>query len=216
MVKVTKLEEEKFNLNALISSINKTHNILSKHAKTTIDKCLTIRNWLFGCYLVQYEQNGRDRAKYGEKVLEQISARLKKLKVPSTSVTNLRLYRQFYRVYPQIHRTLSDELPLIANTAFKKEIIAIHQTVSDELKNDLQTKNTDLSISGGKLLACLSFSHFVELIKIDELYKRLFYEMETIRSQWGVRELRRQMNSMYYERVGLSKNKKKAYGVSKG
>lgn len=209
-IKENTLKPANLDIESLVTSIKKTHNVLLKHAKTTIDKCLTIRNWLFGYYLVQYEQNGSDRAKYGEQVLETVSAYLKRLKVPSTSVTNLRLYRQFYRAYPQIRQTLSGELPLIKNGALKEEMVMIHQTVSDEFSNDIQAqKNRSLYIPGEKLLASLSFSHFVELTKIDDLYKRAFYEMETIKSQWGVRELKRQMNSMYYERLGLSKNKKK-------
>jgi predicted nuclease of restriction endonuclease-like (RecB) superfamily len=60
-----------------------------------------------------------------------------------------------------------------------------------------------------KLISQLSFSHFVELIKVDDPLKRSFYEIESIRNNWGARELRRQISTLYYERLGLSKNKEK-------
>jgi len=55
----------------------------------------------------------------------------------------------------------------------------------------------------------LSFSHFVELLQFDEPVQRVFYEVECIRGNWSVRELKRQIGSLYYERSGLSRNKKK-------
>ena len=53
-----------------------------------------------------------------------------------------------------------------------------------------------------------SFTHFIELIKIDDELKRTFYEVETIKGNWSVRELKRQAESLLYERVGLSVDKK--------
>jgi predicted nuclease of restriction endonuclease-like (RecB) superfamily len=76
------------------------------------------------------------------------------------------------------------------------------------LSQDLAVGNT-VSIDPIKLITNISFSHLAELIKIDDPLKRLFYEVETIKGTWGVRELRRQINSLFYERTGLSKNPQK-------
>ncbi|DAB29757.1 MAG TPA: cytoplasmic protein, partial [Sulfurimonas sp. UBA12504] len=135
----------------------------------------TIRNYLIGYYIVEYEQNGNDRAKYGAKVLESMADNLKHIKGLST--TNLRLFRQFYSMYPQIHQSLTDESKI------------------------------NLKIQTNKLLTHLTFTHFVELIKIDDKTKRLCYEVETIKGNWSVRELKRQIEILLYERIGLSKDK---------
>jgi len=71
------------------------------------------------------------------------------------------------------------------------------------------TASTQLTASGDKLIECLSFTHIVELIKVDDPLKRAFYEIECIRGNWSVRELKRQIASLYYERSGLSQDKKK-------
>ncbi|MEA3554859.1 MAG: DUF1016 N-terminal domain-containing protein [Campylobacterota bacterium] len=65
-----------------------------------------------------------------------------------------------------------------------------------------------LGVPVDKLLRTFTFTHFVELIKLDDDLKRVFYEVEAIKGNWSVRELKRQINSQVFERVGLSKNKK--------
>jgi hypothetical protein len=66
-----------------------------------------------------------------------------------------------------------------------------------------------LIVPGKKLLESLSFIHLAELFQIDDNLKRTFYEVECIKGCWSVRELKRQIASLYYERSGLSKDKKK-------
>lgn len=173
----------------LISNINDIHNTLQIKALQSVSVNLTIRNYLIGHYIVEYEQNGNDRAEYGARVLESMADNLKHIKGMST--TNLRLFRQFYSMYPQIHQSLPDQL---------KIAIKIHQSVTDESK-------INLKVQANKLLTHLTFTHFVELIKIDDDTKKLFYEVETIKGNWSVRELKRQIETLLYERVGLSKDK---------
>lgn len=175
--------------NTLISNINETHTQLQIKALQSVSVNLTIRNYLIGHYIIEYEQNGNDRAEYGARVLESMADNLKHIKGMST--TNLRLFRQFYGMYPQIHQSLPDQL---------KIAIKIHQSVTDESK-------INLKVQANKLLTHLTFTHFVELIKIDDDTKRVFYEVETIKANWSVRELKRQIETLLYERVGLSKDK---------
>lgn len=207
----------------LVNSIQNTHDGLQRAAVKAVNQSLTVRNWLIGLYIVEFEQNGQDRAKYGERLLPELAA---SVKIRGLSETNLRLCRQFYTVYPHmvsaiksslkhidfqldvIHQSLTDELnrlqlPLIGqtlsdqleNTDFQKN--EIHQTLSDEFKKAL--------IQPEKLLANLSYSHFSELMTITDIHKRTFFEMETIKGGWNVRELRRQINTLYYERSEISK-----------
>ena len=70
---------------------------------------LTMRNWLIGFYIREYEQNGEDRAKYGKALLQRLSESLKGIGLKRMDVRELRRYRQFYLVYPQIRETLTPE-----------------------------------------------------------------------------------------------------------
>ena len=97
------------NFDLLISTIEKASSHLQQRALTSVNQALVIRNWLIGHYLVAYEQNGDDRAKYGEKLLDSIAKELKKKKIKGMSFTNLKLFRQFYEAYPQIGQSLPDQ-----------------------------------------------------------------------------------------------------------
>jgi len=174
---------EQNNFNNLVIKIETTHQTLQSQAIKSVSSTLTIRNWLIGYYIVEYEQNGEDRAKYGAKVIENLVKRLKHIR--GVSATNLRLFRTFYSNYPQISQTVTDQFQ-------------IQQTVSVK----------SIAIPVKQLLNSCSFSHFIEFLKIDDPLKRLFYEVETIKGNWSVRELKRQINSATYERIGLSKSKK--------
>lgn len=111
--------------------------------------------WAIGRMIVVYEQNGSDRAKYGDQTLVKLSRRLTSTLGRGFSRTNLYYMRQFYST----HR--------------------IFQTVS------------------GKLF----WSHYCELLDVDDDAKRGFYEHEAANAGWSVRELRRQMESMLFERA---------------
>lgn len=171
----------------LISNIDNIHQTLQEKALQSVSINLTLRNFIIGYYIVEYEQHGIDRAEYGVKLIENISKKLSHIK--GISSTSLKLMRQFYLAYPQISQTVSDQFK-IQNK--------ISQTMTDQ----------SFQVAPEKLLRTCSFSHFIELIKIDDDIKRTFYEVETIKGNWSVRELKRQIETLFYERVGLSTDKK--------
>ena len=119
----------------LIDIIRKTHFSLQQRAVSAVDRNLTVRNWLIGFYIAEFEQKGEDRAKYGEKLLEKIAEETKNIK--GFSHRNLKLFRQFYSTYPQIGQTVSAQLHLsdfkVLQKLFAKtenSIQQIGQTVS--------------------------------------------------------------------------------------
>ena len=115
---------------------------------------------------------------------------------------SLRQYRQFYLIYPEIWQAPSAK-------AFERLIpSSIWRTLPAKSKT-LPPSPKQPAIQALELIQRLSFSHFAELIAISDETKRLFYEIECIRGNWSVRELKRQIGSLYYERSGLSKDKKK-------
>lgn len=184
-----------FDFNTLTHSIREIHKELTSQAGRAVNMSLTLRNWLIGCYIQEYEQNGSDRAEYGQKLLESLTEQLKPYKISRTEARELRRYRQFYQVYPQIRESLTPELQSGLSLTFDIDKI--------------QKREALTSISGKELISSLSFTHIIELLRCEDNTKRTFYEIECIRGNWSVRELRRQINSLYYERSGLSINKVK-------
>jgi predicted nuclease of restriction endonuclease-like (RecB) superfamily len=180
----------------LVGIIAKTHAELAAQASRAINSSLTLRNWLIGLYIEEYERRGVDRQQYGEKLLERLSESLTRNGVSRCDRRELYRYRQFYLTYPQIVETLS---PQSASTL----------PVPTAAGNNGRSLAPRLGITASDILSKLSFSHIAELLQCDDATKRDFYELECIRGNWSVRELKRQIDSLYYERSGLSKDRKK-------
>lgn len=180
---------------SLIGTIRNIHNELAAQAGRAVNVSLTLRNWLIGCYIAEYELRGADRSHYGDKLLTTLAGELTTRKISNCNRRQLYRYLRFYRFYPQIVWSLSPQfkqyLPLLEE--FEKVGTASPQT----------------SALSENLIERLSYSHIDLLVDIDDDIKRLFYEVECIRGNWSVRELKRQIGSLYYERSGLSKDKKK-------
>ncbi|MCD2424856.1 PDDEXK nuclease domain-containing protein [Niabella pedocola] len=189
----------------LITAIEQVHQRLQAEAAGAVNRALTLRNWLIGYYIVEFEQKGYERATYGQQLLEKIAATVK---INGISATNLKLFRQFYLAYPQISQTVSDQLRSFFQ--IENQQTTIGQTVSDQLQPLLpaiqnnQPPGIPVTVPSEKIISRLSFSHLIELSKIEDLLKRSFYEIECIKGTWSVRELKRQINSLYFERSGLS------------
>lgn len=181
------------NLEQLAAIIQQTNTYFLNKAQQQVNTALTIRNWLIGFYIVEYEQNGSDRARYGTSLLKTLAKRLLEEGIKSLQERNLYLCRDFYRAYPQILQTVSAE-SYIADFQY---FVKLH-TPSAKL---LQSKANDKT---NLLITHLSFSHFIELLKADSGAKRRFYEEQAIENSWPVKELKRAIDSLLYERTGLS------------
>jgi len=179
----------------LVHAIQDANKFFLTQVQRQVNTSLTLRNWLVGYYLVEYEQNGADRAEYGNQLLKNLSQRLKKAAIKGLGVSILQLCRQFYDTYPQIYQSLTGEFQIPDSQQNK-----IFQSLTG---NSSTLPPTPVETLLGKL----SFTHFAELIKADTPLKRLFYETEATRNNWSVRELRRAMDSLLFERTGLSKDK---------
>lgn len=176
----------------LLEKLDYAHGFMQSRAVTIVNQSHTLRNWLFGCYIVEYEQHGADYAQYGSRLLYKIASELKKRGIKGVSYTNLTLFRKFYLYYPQMI-----DLILSLNID-KKYLIGNLQTLSED-SNSVLPANF--------IISKISFSHFIELLKVDDSHKRLFYEVESIRGNWTQRQLHRQIETLLFERTGLSHNK---------
>ncbi len=191
-------------LDKLISQIQSLDGSLKQEANKSVNRLLTLRNWLIGYYIVEYEQKGEDKAKYGDSLLNTIA---EKISIDGLGSRNLKLFKQFYLCYPSIVQTVSAQFALenismeivqtvSAQFRFKNIDIGIGETVSDQSAE---------SVLSGKIITHLSFSHITLLIAVEEPLKRAFYAVEAIKGTWSVRELKRQINSLLFERSGMSK-----------
>lgn len=181
--------ELSFNFDALVNLCRQTHAYFQGTVAKTANVALTARNWLLGWYVVEYEQKGADRAQYGEQLMVRLAEQLQPLG-KGFSDRSLRQFRAFYLQRKAIWQTpsagyLERRNPLLNNA------IEIWQTLSAKFENK------DL----------LGWSHYVELLTIDNPDERRFYEIEAAQNNWGVRELKRQIASSLYERLAMSRDK---------
>jgi predicted nuclease of restriction endonuclease-like (RecB) superfamily len=182
------------NFEILIATIQNAHDATLQSAVKSVNVLLTVRNWLIGYYIVSFEQNGVDRAKYGNKVITTLA---KQLNIKGLAETNLKQSRKFYLTYPQIRQTISDIF-----------LSQIGQMPSDEFATIANTSETESKLNEisyfKTIINKISFSHFVELIKIDNTTKRNFYEVLIIKTLPNVESLKHQIATLSYERFGLS------------
>lgn len=179
----------------LVSSISGLDRQLAVEAGKAVNVSLTLRNWLIGLYISEYELQGSDRARYGENLLSELAVQLTSLKVSNCNRRQLYRYLRFYRLYPHIVRTLSPQFKGLLPSSVSARKVG--------------TLSPQFHVSPDRLITHLSYSHIDLLVDMEDDLKRAFYEIECVHGNWSVRELRRQTGSLYYERSGLSKNKKK-------
>ena len=201
------------NFEALVKHISTIQNTLQAQAAHAVNLALTSRNWLMGCYIVEFEQNGEDRAAYGEQLLKKLEQRLK---TKGLNERRFREFRRLYLVYPQLKEPVTQYIA--SQIQIRQSLTAeftepIRRLVTAESENGVWKLSTEYPqtetwmIPADRLFNRLSSTHLNTISGIENPVKRAFYEMETIRGCWSVKELERQIASLYYERSGLSKNK---------
>ena len=201
------------NFESLVASIVRIRHQAQEFATKAVNVGLTLRNWLIGRQIEEYELNGSDRAAYGDKLMDTLAKRLAQQGWKRCDRRELYRFRQLYLIYPDIVETLSpqsrlrpDLQPLLDH--LRRSSSHIRETLSPE-SQIVETVSPQSLPAGPDLLHRLAFSHLSELLELPDDTQRRFYEIECIRGNWSVRELRRQIASLYYERSGLSKNKAK-------
>jgi len=191
-----KTSQEGLTFTGLVQSIHQFHQELAAQAGRVVNISLTLRNWMIGLYIAEFELKGADRANYGDKLLPELAGQLTKLKVSNCNRRQLYRYLRFYRLYLEIVGTLSPQLKSYLPPLFLSA-------------GKVGTPSPQLQAKAEKLIHLLSYSHLELIVDLDDELKRNFYERECIRGGWSVRELRRQIASLYYERSGLSRDKGK-------
>lgn len=170
MTEILQMTEIRYNTENLYTKVAE----LLKRAQNTVvqavNKTMVLTYFEIGKMIVEEEQKGKERAEYGQQLIDELSAKLLNEFGKGFSSTNIKQMRSFYLTY------------------------SIGQTVSDEFN--------------------ISWSHYLKLMRIDDENERRFYEIESFKNNWSLRELKRQFDSALYTRLALSRDKKKILELS--
>ena len=159
-----------------------------RHAKRQLDNTIVTTYFMVGRMIVEREQQGQKRARYGAKLLKGLSEYLTKQYGKGFSIVNLKNIRKFYQVYaPSIGQSL---------TAFFEKNEPLANVLSENQKRQSPFAQFNLT-----------WTHYQILMRIDNKDARRFYEIEATNQQWSVRQLQRQVGSSFYERLALSRDK---------
>jgi len=170
-----------------------------RNVARSVNTTQVVTNWLIGREIVEEEQDGNMRARYGERLLPELAAKLKSEFGRGYSTRNLEYFRRFYMVYPSLASGPISQTP---SAKLKSGAIFPPKAMQLALQSD-----DNLAWQPGLLSANLSWSHYQKLLHVESDKARSFYEIEAIQNGWAVRELERQINSLLFERLAKSKDK---------
>ena len=204
----------------LVADIQYTSQHLHQNTIKAVNINLTLRNWIVGFFIIEFEQNGKDKSVYGSNLLNNLA---EKINIKGLSSPELSRCRQFYKTYPQFLGVLTQEFKNLLPD--KTQVVFIKKSNSNVnlgiVSQDFDSNLNELEILGIPsqelnkitlethalaILTSFSYSHFIELTKINEPIKRKFYELLILKTTPSISELKRQINTLAFERVGLSKN----------
>jgi hypothetical protein len=210
---------------SVLGDISNVIDAAKRSAARSANCIMTAAYWLIGRRIVESEQKGEKRAAYGEELLKRLSVDLGQRFGRGFGVDNLQRFRTFYLVYSfeRIYATRSRKLhgedqivkyatPL--RISQEQSIDKPEDSILQALSDILRTPSAELPLIDIASCFPLPWSAYVRLLGIKNEHARAFYETEALRGGWSVRQLDRQVNSQFYERTALSRNK--AAMLSKG
>ena len=182
---VSKLGEPQARYQSIFGDVSRIIDAARRSAGRSVNAFMTSAYWLIGRHIVEFEQEGKERAGYGEEIIKQLSGDLTSRYGRGFSLRNVWQMKAFYLAWP-----------ILQTASAESEGRGIPPTVSAES-----------SLTGIASRFPLPWSAYVRLLSVKNLRAREFYETEALRGGWSVRQLDRQINSQFYERTALSSNK---------
>jgi predicted nuclease of restriction endonuclease-like (RecB) superfamily len=183
------------------------------HVARSVNTSQVVSNWLIGREIVEEEQQGKARAGYGDSLMAELAEKFKSDRIEGYSVQNLRYMRQFYITYADlidisaIRHAVRGESPLEdvsdKGQSGRKKADGVTYFATAQIHHATSGE----SWKSGLLHPNLSWTHYRTLLRVDKAEARSFYEVEALRNNWAARELERQINSLLYERLALSRDK---------
>lgn len=197
-------EKKEIPFDELVKAVRVTSEASQASALKAINRMLTMRNWLIGYYIVEFEQKGKERAQYGESLLKRLEDAVNQ---KGLTVTLFQWARRFYTLYPQIEKLFYVSGP--ADIQKYASVMPKLESSDNEAIANYASVMPKFISSADDIISKLSFTHLREIMSIDDPLVRYFYEQECMRCTWSVRELRRQIGTNLHIRVGLSKDPEK-------
>ena len=190
-------------------------------AKTSVARSVNttqvVANWLVGREIVEEEQRGKTRADYGDELIRDLAKRLTADFGAGYSKDNLFWFRRLYQGYPELlARQKIDALRQISDAVSRKStdtVVAADISPAPYAVHGISVAEIGYAVRSqfwkpGQLHPNLSWTHYRTLLRVDTPEVRSFYEIEAIKNNWSARELERQICSLLYERLALSRDKK--------
>lgn len=196
----------------LASIIQTTHDAAQSSAVRAINRMQTMRNWLIGYYIVEFEQHGKDRAEYGTQLLKKLEEQVNR---KGLNVTLFQTSRNFYNLYPQMEGLfVPNKIYSTLSNKSGNRIPLMDKSADAQSNTNCATVSHNFQTLPEMIVSRLSFSHIREIMSVDDPLARYFYEQECIKCTWSVRELRRQISTNLYFRAGISGNPEKMLSQS--
>lgn len=196
----------------LASIIQTTHDAAQSSAVRAINRMQTMRNWLIGYYIVEFEQHGKDRAEYGTQLLKKLEEQVNR---KGLNVTLFQTSRNFYNLYPQMEGLfVPNKIYSTLSNKSGNRIPLMDKSADAQSNTNCATVSHKFQTPPEMIVSRLSFSHIREIMSVDDPLARYFYEQECIKCTWSVRELRRQISTNLYFRAGISGNPEKMLSQS--
>jgi len=185
------------NYDALITTLAQVHQQAQAGAAGAVNRHHILRNWLIGAYLVEFEQRGEDRAEYGARLLQRVAADLKEREVTGCAVRMLERMRQFYLLHPQVRSEIRSPAVGISANSLETKALAISSPLvtpsplapsahDSEISSPVVTKSRPADPAGPRplpvhVLLRLSWTHLIDLLALEDPWKRAFYENECLK-----------------------------------
>ena len=202
----------------LVGLFEQTQTAMQTQAARSVDIALVVRNWLFGWYIVEFENGGAERAElHWKKLIKQLADTLTTTLGKGFSKRSLEQYRRFYVTYSEIAQAV------LAQSSEPDEIQPTVPVAPSEISQSLPDQSFQIIENSDILQAMtaklserfvLGWTHYVALLTVKKSDERQFYELEAAENGWGYRELERQINSGLYERLALSRDKNEVKQLS--
>ena len=185
---IVKVDELDAQYQAIFSDVSSIIDAARRSAVRSVNAVMTAAYWMIGQHIVEFEQSGEERAEYGTALIKRLAADLTQRFGRGFGAVNLSQMKRFYLLWPseRIFQTLSEKLGDTEN---------------------MPATSAESSLTNIASRFPLPWSAYVRLLSIENINAREFYETEALRGGWSVRQLDRQINSQFYERTALSKNK---------
>jgi predicted nuclease of restriction endonuclease-like (RecB) superfamily len=171
----------------LVGNIGELLETARRTSARAVNAVMTATYWEIGRRIVEFEQRGKERAEYGNQLLANLSTDLTTRYGRGFGLAQIRIMRQFFLTYPTTSQTC--EIPETPPPSIRQSLIG----------------ESDIHALAQRFQ--LTWTHYTRLLRVENHFAREFYEIESLRRGWTVRQLERQISSQFYERTALSKNK---------